>query len=100
MCLAISHFVWRLLPVFEFYESGTSNPISINWGVYLDDFDSVEGFKVLKTPSLAFAYTLNVLNNTTVTEDASYINGENLVIDGGMTVDTGAPSYSAFLNDE
>jgi meso-butanediol dehydrogenase/(S,S)-butanediol dehydrogenase/diacetyl reductase len=33
-------------------------------------------------------------------DDASYINGENLVVDGGMTVDTGAPSFSAFLNDE
>jgi meso-butanediol dehydrogenase/(S,S)-butanediol dehydrogenase/diacetyl reductase len=33
-------------------------------------------------------------------DDASYITGVNLVIDGGMTADTGAPSFSAFLNDE
>ena len=33
-------------------------------------------------------------------DDASYITGEKLVIDGGMTADTGAPSFSAFLNDE
>jgi len=35
-----------------------------------------------------------------VSDDASYINGENLVIDGGITIDTGAPSFSKFLNDE
>lgn len=33
-------------------------------------------------------------------DDASFINGENLVVDGGMTVDTGAPSYSSFFNDD
>jgi len=33
-------------------------------------------------------------------EDASFITGENLVIDGGMTIHTGQPSYSALLNDE
>jgi meso-butanediol dehydrogenase/(S,S)-butanediol dehydrogenase/diacetyl reductase len=33
-------------------------------------------------------------------DDASFITGANVVIDGGMTVDSGAPSYSKFLNDE
>lgn len=33
-------------------------------------------------------------------DDASYITGASLVIDGGLTLDTGQPSYSAFLGDE
>lgn len=33
-------------------------------------------------------------------DEASFISGENLVVDGGQSVDTGQPSYSKFLNDE
>jgi meso-butanediol dehydrogenase/(S,S)-butanediol dehydrogenase/diacetyl reductase len=32
-------------------------------------------------------------------DDASYITGENLVVDAGQTIDTGQPSYSVFLDD-
>jgi len=33
-------------------------------------------------------------------DDASYVTGENLVVDAGQTISTGQPSYSAFLDDE
>jgi meso-butanediol dehydrogenase/(S,S)-butanediol dehydrogenase/diacetyl reductase len=33
-------------------------------------------------------------------DDASFITGENLVVDGGMTIHTGQPSYSALLKDD
>ncbi len=33
-------------------------------------------------------------------DDASFVNGENLVVDGGQTIDTGQPSYSTFLSDD
>jgi meso-butanediol dehydrogenase/(S,S)-butanediol dehydrogenase/diacetyl reductase len=33
-------------------------------------------------------------------DDASYVTGANLVIDGGLTLDTGQPSYSTLLNDD
>ena len=32
-------------------------------------------------------------------DEASYITGENLVVDAGQTIDTGQPSYSEFLGD-
>jgi meso-butanediol dehydrogenase/(S,S)-butanediol dehydrogenase/diacetyl reductase len=32
-------------------------------------------------------------------DDASYITGENLVVDAGQTIDTGQPSYSTLLGD-
>jgi len=33
-------------------------------------------------------------------QDASYVTGVNLVIDGGLTIATGQPSYSTLLNDD
>ena len=33
-------------------------------------------------------------------DDASYVTGVNLVIDGGLTIATGQPSYSTLLNDD
>jgi meso-butanediol dehydrogenase/(S,S)-butanediol dehydrogenase/diacetyl reductase len=33
-------------------------------------------------------------------DEASFVNGENLVVDGGQSIDTGQPSYSKYLNDE
>ncbi len=35
-----------------------------------------------------------------LSDDASYISGEALVVDGGLTVDTGQPSYTKLLKDD
>ena len=50
----------------SFFENGTSNPVYINWAVFLDDFDAVEGISVDKS-NLA-AYILNSGNGTVVTD--------------------------------
>ncbi|MFK7809929.1 MAG: hypothetical protein AB8F74_19145 [Saprospiraceae bacterium] len=54
------------MATFSFFESGTSNPISINWSLFLDDFDAVEGIRV--DSSNLFSYVLNSLNGTVVSE--------------------------------
>ncbi|MEL6866818.1 MAG: hypothetical protein AAFP19_20510, partial [Bacteroidota bacterium] len=60
----------------HFYESGTSIPITINWGVFFDDFDEVEGIAV-DTAQL-MSYTLNSQNGTTI----SYF-GDKIDFDSG-----------------
>lgn len=56
----------------SFYISGTSIPISINWAVFLDDFDLVEGVSINSTD--LSSYQVNVNNGMTVTDLGSQIN--------------------------
>ncbi len=52
------------MATFSFFESGTSNPVSVNWSLFLDDFDAPEGIRV--DSSNLFSYILNSTNGTVV----------------------------------
>ncbi|MEM9823841.1 MAG: hypothetical protein AAF985_22345 [Bacteroidota bacterium] len=54
-----------------FYENGTTNPISVNWAIFLDDLDAVEGIAL--DSAYLFSYVLNTNNGTVVTYNGNRI---------------------------